>query len=208
MFKRIRRYLLFLCVFTFATTNIADLGICIDEEALEAASVELPLSKEDTLEDDRSGPLAVQQKEQKPEEQKYLYEICSSEQEENLWDTSLSTVSDYIHTYQKLPPVYITKKEAYELGWLGGNLSEISSTKSIGGDYFGNYQGILPQKDGRSYWECDIDTLGRDSRGKKRLVFSNDGLMYYTEDHYESFTLLYSEWDSYSLQGSVNSNWN
>lgn len=194
MFKRIRRYLLFLCVFTFTTTNIADLGIYIDDETLEAASVDLPLLEEDTLDADVSDDTAEQL-----EEQKNFYEISSPEKEESLWDTSLKTVSDYIHTYQKLPPVYITKKEAYELGWLGGNLSEISCAKSIGGDYFGNYQGILPQKDGRSYWECDIDTLGKDSRGTKRIVFSNDGLMYYTEDHYESFTLLYSEWNGANI---------
>jgi guanyl-specific ribonuclease Sa len=55
---------------------------------------------------------------------------------------------------------------------------------------FGNYEGLLPEADGRSYTECDIDTLHQDSRGAKRIVFSNDGLIYYTDDHYESFTLL------------------
>ena len=65
--------------------------------------------------------------------------------------------------------------------------------KCIGGSHFGNYEGILPEKDGRSYTECDIDTLGADKRGAKRIVFSNDGLIYYTEDHYETFELLYGE---------------
>ena len=63
----------------------------------------------------------------------------------------------------------------------------------IGGSSFGNFEGLLPEADGRSYQECDIDTLGADSRGAKRLVYSNDGLIYYTDDHYESFTLLYGE---------------
>lgn len=58
---------------------------------------------------------------------------------------------------------------------------------------FGNYEGLLPEADGRTYTECDIDTLGADSRGAKRIVFSNDGLIYYTEDHYKSFELLYGE---------------
>ena len=57
----------------------------------------------------------------------------------------------------------------------------------------GNYEGLLPEADGRTYTECDIDTLGADSRGAKRIVFSNDGLIYYTEDHYKSFELLYGE---------------
>lgn len=51
----------------------------------------------------------------------------------------------------------------------------------------------MPEADGRTYTECDIDTLGADSRGAKRIVFSNDGLIYYTEDHYKSFELLYGE---------------
>ena len=61
------------------------------------------------------------------------------------------------------------------------------------GDYFGNYEGLLPEKKGRKYTECDIDTLGAKSRGAKRIIFSNDGLIYYTDDHYESFELLYGE---------------
>ncbi|MDD4081726.1 MAG: ribonuclease domain-containing protein, partial [Eubacteriales bacterium] len=65
--------------------------------------------------------------------------------------------------------------------------------KTIGGDRFGNFEGLLPEKKGRQYNECDIDTLGRPSRDARRLVYSNDGLIYYTPDHYESFTLLYGE---------------
>ena len=61
-----------------------------------------------------------------------------------------------------------------------------------GGDRFGNFERLLPTKKGRTYYECDIDTLGkRSSRGAKRIIWSNDGLIYYTDDHYESFTLLY-----------------
>ena len=52
---------------------------------------------------------------------------------------------------------------------------------------------LLPKADGRTYYECDIDTIGKTSRGAKRIIFSNDGLIYYTEDHYESFTQLYGE---------------
>ena len=63
----------------------------------------------------------------------------------------------------------------------------------IGGDYFGNYEGLLPAQKGRKYYECDIDTLGKSKRGAKRIIYSNDGLIYYTEDHYESFELLYGE---------------
>lgn len=105
--------------------------------------------------------------------------------------TSKEDVALYILTYGRLPQNFITKNEARALGWDGGSLEPYAPGKSIGGDYFGNYEGLLAEADGRTYTECDIDTLGADSRGAKRIVFSNDGLIYYTDDHYESFTLLY-----------------
>ncbi len=113
--------------------------------------------------------------------------------DENGSYTSRDDVALYIHTYGRLPQNFITKKEAQELGWSGGSLEPYAPGKCIGGSHFGNYEGLLPEKEGRSYTECDIDTLGQKSRGAKRIVFSNDGLIYYTDDHYESFTLLYGE---------------
>ena len=107
--------------------------------------------------------------------------------------TSKEDVALYLHTYGALPENFITKKEAKALGWSGGDLTPYAPGKCIGGSPFGNYEGQLPEKDGRRYYECDIDTLGKTSRGAKRLVYSNDGLIYYTEDHYEHFRLLYGE---------------
>ena len=107
--------------------------------------------------------------------------------------TSKDDVALYIHVYGKLPKNFITKKEAERLGWSGGSLERVAPGKSLGGSYFGNYEGLLPEKKGRTYTECDIDTAGKSSRGAKRIVFSNDGLIYYTDDHYETFTLLYGE---------------
>lgn len=105
--------------------------------------------------------------------------------------TSKEDVSLYIHTYGILPDNFITKDEARKLGWEGGGLEPYAPGMCIGGDRFGNYEGLLPED--REYKECDIDTLYADSRGAKRIVFSDDGLIYYTEDHYESFELLYGE---------------
>ena len=107
--------------------------------------------------------------------------------------TSKEEVALYIHTYGRLPGNFISKKEAQALGWSGGSLEPYAPGKCIGGSRFGNYEGLLPEKEGRTYTECDIDTLGAESRGAKRIVFSNDGLIYYTGDHYESFELLYGE---------------
>ena len=107
--------------------------------------------------------------------------------------TSKEDVALYIHTYGKLPQNFIKKNEAKKLGWEGGSLEPYAPGRSIGGDRFGNYEGLLPETEGRKYTECDIDTMGRSSRGAKRIVFSNDGLIYYTGDHYKSFELLYWE---------------
>lgn len=105
--------------------------------------------------------------------------------------TSKEDVALYIHLYGDLPLNFMTKKQARDLGWEKGSLEPVAPGMCIGGDYFGNYEGLLPED--REYTECDIDTLGKSSRGAKRIVFSDDGLIYYTEDHYESFELLYGE---------------
>ena len=107
--------------------------------------------------------------------------------------TSKEDVALYIHLYGHLPNNFITKKQAQALGWSSGSLEPYAPGKCIGGSRFGNFEGLLPEADGRYYTECDIDTLGASKRGAKRIVFSNDGLIYYTDDHYESFELLYGE---------------
>lgn len=94
----------------------------------------------------------------------------------------------YLDVYNELPPNYITKSEAQALGWEGGSVEKYKEGAAIGGDYFGNREGLLPAADGRKYTECDIDTHGYGSRGSRRLVFSNDGLYFYTSNHYESFS--------------------
>lgn len=99
----------------------------------------------------------------------------------------LKNVVLYLEIYDELPPNYITKSQAQELGWEGGSVEKYKEGAAIGGDTFGNREGLLPKAAGRSYTECDIDTNGYSSRGSRRLVFSNDGLYFYTADHYESF---------------------
>ena len=108
--------------------------------------------------------------------------------------TTKEDVAEYLYLYKHLPSNFITKDDAKKLGWVSneGNLWKVAPGKSIGGDYFGNFEGILPKKSGRKYYECDIDFEGK-YRNSKRIVYSNDGLIYYTDDHYESFDLLYGE---------------
>lgn len=112
--------------------------------------------------------------------------------EEGTYD-SKEDVALYIHQYGKLPQNFMTKSEAKAQGWRGGALSNTLPGKCIGGDIFQNREGLLPKKEGRQYYECDIGTLSTTSRGALRIVFSNDGLVYYTSNHYESFELLYGE---------------
>ena len=121
-------------------------------------------------------------------------EIPESTVSEDGTYTTKEEVAEYLYLYGHLPSNFITKKEAKKLGWVSseGNLWDVAPGMSIGGDYFGNYEGNLPEADDRDYYECDIDFDGS-YRGAKRIVFSNDGLIYYTEDHYEAFELLYGE---------------
>ena len=106
--------------------------------------------------------------------------------------TSMTEVAAYIHLYGKLPSNFISKTKAKNQGWIQseGNLQDVLPGKSIGGSRFYNDEGILPEEDGREYTECDIDYNGG-KRNAKRIVFSNDGLVFYTEDHYETYIQLY-----------------
>jgi guanyl-specific ribonuclease Sa len=101
-------------------------------------------------------------------------------------------VAEYIHLFGKLPENFITKNEAEDLGWVAskGNLWEVSDKLVIGGDKFGNREGLLPKASGRVWYECDVNYEGG-FRGDDRIVFSNDGLIYFSSDHYASFKKLY-----------------
>ena len=148
---------------------------------IEGSDISAP--GEDCPNDGENAPL-----EEVPEEEEARPAI-----DEDGYYTTKEDVALYIHTYGRLPDNFITKKEAEALGWSGGGLDDFAYGCCIGGNKFGNYEGLLPEKDGRKYTECDIDTMHASKRGAKRIVFSNDGLIYYTDDHYESFTLLYGE---------------
>lgn len=106
--------------------------------------------------------------------------------------TAPEDVAAYIHAYGRLPKNFITKSEAMDLGWVSseGNLWDVAYGKSIGGDVFGNREGRLPAAAGRTWHECDVNYQGG-FRGGERVVYSGDGLIYYTDDHYETFEQLY-----------------
>ena len=98
-------------------------------------------------------------------------------------------IADYLFEHGELPENFITKEEAKELGWNSqyNYVSDVAPGKSIGGDYFGNYEERLPRVKGRKYYECDC-WYTEGPRNEYRIIFSNDGHVWYTEDHYNTFT--------------------
>ena len=173
--------------------EVVDIAVSEVVDALteeDAAAEEVPDAAVDPVpEEDASAPV---ESEPAPEEKAPPAEEEPAIDEDGFYTTK-EDVALYIYTYGHLPDNFITKKEAESLGWSGGGLDDYAYGYCIGGNRFGNYEGLLPEADGRKYTECDIDTMHASKRGAKRIVFSNDGLIYYTEDHYESFTLLYGE---------------
>ncbi len=192
--KWLQYFLASLLVFVLSLTGCGAVQEKDDENAGDATVNKTVESGSDTLSENDNediGDTAVNktlesEPDAPPEEE-------TAEPSEDGTYSSKDDVAQYIYIYGHLPSNFITKKEAEKLGWQGGSLDPFAPGKCIGGSHFGNYEGLLPEKEGRTYTECDIDTLGADKRGAKRIVFSNDGLIYYTEDHYESFELLYGE---------------
>ncbi|MBR3795374.1 MAG: ribonuclease [Clostridia bacterium] len=124
-----------------------------------------------------------------------IVDAADYEVEEDGWYDTMEEVAIYLTFFEELPDNYITKKEAQSLGWESrkGNLWDVAYGCSIGGDRFGNYEKLLPEKKGRKWTECDIDFEG-EYRNGERIVFSTDGLIYYTDDHYESFDKIEVVW--------------
>lgn len=170
----------------------------LEEDSSQAQPDEILQAEAEPLEEEMQEQPTTEQLPEEALQPEQPDDLMTEEQLAKLLDpdgtyTSKEDVALYIHLYGELPPNFITKKEAQNLGWSGGSLEKYAPGKCIGGSRFGNYEGLLPEADGRSYHECDIDTLGKKSRGAKRIVYSNDGLIYYTDDHYETFELLYGE---------------
>lgn len=102
--------------------------------------------------------------------------------------TKEAVVVPYVKKNGRLPDYYLTKQEARQQGWIAaeGNLCAVLPGRAIGGDRFSNREKTLPEKKGRNWYEADINYhCGR--RNADRLLFSNDGLVFITKDHYKTF---------------------
>jgi hypothetical protein len=100
--------------------------------------------------------------------------------------TEERTVISYVKQNRRLPDYYITKNEARKQGWnpSKGNLCDVLPGKAIGGDKFGNREGRLP--DGEKYFEADVN-YHCGSRQADRIIFTRNGEVYLTKNHYKSF---------------------
>ena len=94
----------------------------------------------------------------------------------------------YLIYYKKLPEYYIKKGQAQKSGWMPeeGNLADACPGKMIGGGNFKNHDLVLPTAPGRIWYEADINYVSG-FRNKHRILYSNDGLIFVTYDHYETF---------------------
>ena len=164
-------------------------GSDTQSEPDQGASEDADTRSLDVFEEDVQDTAAVSEEAGESDEPE---DTAGAEIDEHGSYTSKEEVALYLHTYGHLPENYITKKQAEKLGWdnRAGNLQDVAPGKSIGGSRFGNYEGLLPDAKGRNYYECDINYEGG-YRGAERIIYSDDGLIFYTADHYKSFEQLY-----------------
>ena len=166
-----------LAALVLAACNVTDLMEAVDE------AEEYLAEQDEVQENDQEEGQEAAPPETEPEEESILESGTYSDPE---------SVALYLHTFGHLPDNYLTKSEAEALGWDNskGNLWDVAPGCSIGGDKFGNREGLLPKAKGRQYYECDVN-YGGGFRGGERIVWSNDGLIFYSNDHYSSYTQLY-----------------
>ena len=95
----------------------------------------------------------------------------------------------WLYYKNKLPVYYITKEQAKMLGWKNkkGNLAEVAPNKMIGGEPYKNKNKHLPDAPGREWYEADISYVSGFRSDCDRILYSNDGLIFATCNHYEKF---------------------
>ena len=192
--KRILSFILILLcsVFSFTACSSEDVDFLLSmidtEETTQTES--LSTSMAETFAQTQSQMTTTQQESIDSNDLASLAKKSESYVKEGKSYTLPQDVAAYLHIYEELPENFITKKEAKSLGWDNskGNLWKVAKGKSIGGDYFGNYEGVLPTS--TKYHECDVNYKGG-YRKAERIVYGNNGKIYYSDDHYKTFTKIY-----------------
>jgi len=99
---------------------------------------------------------------------------------------------DSLRNTGQLPQNYVNKAEAMANGWKPGKaLNNTTPNGQIGGDVFENSTNLLPSAPGRVWHEADVglsNTMSRSNQAGTRLLYSDDGLLYITTDHYRTAT--------------------
>lgn len=116
-------------------------------------------------------------------------QVAEASQQQSIEElTNEKVVVPYVKEHGKLPDCYITKREAKSQGWnpSQGNLCDVLPGRAIGGDVFTNRERSLPTQSGRVWYEADLN-FNCGNRNSDRLLFSNDGLVYVTHNHYKTF---------------------
>lgn len=164
------------CILLLTGCSLSDSGFQSEPQSEHQLQSQHQSQSQDQSQSQRQTQTKTQTKSQKPEKSP----------SKDL--TTFEGVAAYIKAHHELPDNFITKSEARKLGWDAqkGNLQDVAPGKSIGGDVFQNRERKLPAKKGRIWYEADINYKSG-HRGKDRILFSNDGLIYKTEDHYETF---------------------
>ncbi len=103
-------------------------------------------------------------------------------------DWGLEGADAWVFYFGCLPDYYVDKQTAYEAGWktTAKTVSSLFPGKMIGGDVFANNSLKLPSAPGRIWYEADINYSGG-KRNRQRILYSNDGLIFATYDHYHTF---------------------
>lgn len=112
----------------------------------------------------------------------------------NATDLGTDGADWWVKYLNKLPGYYITRDNAIQAGWnpFGGNLAEVAPGCMLFGGIYQNRKHQLPETNGRTWYEADINYAGG-YRNKQRLLFSNDGLVFVTYDHYKTFAEITGE---------------
>lgn len=189
--KKLLRSFMFLAILILGITGTMDSSLYLQKGLFKSFTAQDVYAKSKKNKKKEKKQNKDQNKNQNSNEESQLSQNETSVSEDGTY-TSKDEVAAYIHAYNHLPSNFIKKRDAQDLGWDSslGNLDEVAPGMSIGGDKFGNYEGKLPEKNGRKYFECDINYDGG-YRGAERIIYSNDGAVYYTNDHYNTFTQLY-----------------
>lgn len=122
----------------------------------------------------------------------HLYCRCTLEDIEaieagNATNNGTDGADYWLKYYGSLPDYYISSAQLEALGWeYGDRPSKFAPGKMLGGGIYDNEDRKLPHRIGRIWREADINyTPGK--RNRHRILWSNDGLIFVTYDHYHTF---------------------